>query len=269
MSMNTDHPQGHDNGGMPPPALEGIVLGCADAHTEHPSEAPNGHAPHDGDGQTAGTEELKPILEALLFVSHEPVSLERLTAALGMVPKADVRQALAELQHEYEKAERGVRVSEIAGGFQLTTRPEYAPWIKSLGKSKAAPKLSRSGLESLAIIAYRQPIVRAEIEAIRGVETSGVLRTLLERKLVRIVGRKDVPGRPIMYGTTKHFLQHFGLSDLGELPPLREFKELGESEQVALPVGDTPMDMHVEDAHVEASSDAPSLASFSAAAADQ
>jgi len=85
MSMNTDHPQGHDNGGIPPPALEGIVLGCADAHTEHPSEAPNGHAPHDGDGQTAGTEELKPILEALLFVSHEPVSLERLTAALGMV----------------------------------------------------------------------------------------------------------------------------------------------------------------------------------------
>jgi segregation and condensation protein B len=101
--------------------------------------------------------------------------------------------------------------------------------------------LSRSGLESLAIIAYKQPIVRGEIEAIRGVETSGVLRTLLERKLVRIVGRKDVPGRPIMYGTTKFFLQHFGLRDLSELPPLREFKELGESEQAMLPVGDEPL----------------------------
>jgi segregation and condensation protein B len=252
---------------MPPPAKDAIVLGCGDAYTEPVSDLSNGLAPHGG--ETAGAEELKPILEALLFVSHEPVSLERLISALGMVSKTDVRQALVELQLEYEKSERGIRVSEIAGGFQFTTRPEYGPWIKSLGKSKPAPKLSRSGLESLAIIAYRQPIVRAEIEAIRGVETSGVLRTLLERKLVRIVGRKDVPGRPIMYGTTKYFLQHFGLNDLAELPPLREFKELGESEQVGLPVGDIPMDVQIEDAHSRSGGDAPSLASFSAAAADQ
>jgi segregation and condensation protein B len=265
MSTHTDPSQGH-NGEMRPPANEGTAVESAESHMDHSVEALNGHAPPPDDAQMAGTEELKPILEALLFVSHEPVTLERLTAALGMVPKADVRQALAELKAEYEKAERGVQVSEIAGGFQLTTRPEYAPWIKSLGKSKVAPKLSRSGLESLAIIAYRQPIVRAEIEAIRGVETSGVLRTLLERKLVRIVGRKDVPGRPIMYGTTKYFLQHFGLSDLGELPPLREFKELGESEQVALPVGDAPIDVHMERDHVEPDSDTPSLASVSAAA---
>jgi segregation and condensation protein B len=105
-----------------------------------------------------------------------------------------------------------------------------------MDKAKAAQKLSRSALESLAIIAYKQPLVRAEIEEIRGVETSGVLRTLCERKLVRIVGRKDVPGRPIMYGTTKFFLEHFGLQDLSQLPPLREFKELGESEQALLPI---------------------------------
>jgi segregation and condensation protein B len=105
-----------------------------------------------------------------------------------------------------------------------------------MDKAKAAQKLSRSALESLAIIAYKQPLVRAEIEEIRGVETSGVLRTLCERKLVRIVGRKDVPGRPIMYGTTKFFLEHFGLQDLTQLPPLREFKELGESEQALLPI---------------------------------
>jgi segregation and condensation protein B len=105
-----------------------------------------------------------------------------------------------------------------------------------MDKAKTAQKLSRSALESLAIIAYKQPLVRSEIEEIRGVETSGVLRTLCERKLVRIVGRKDVPGRPIMYGTTKFFLEHFGLQDLSQLPPLREFKELGDSEQALLPI---------------------------------
>jgi segregation and condensation protein B len=156
--------------------------------------------------------ELHAIIEALLFVSHGPVTFDRLAAVLD-------------------------------GGLQLVTRPDYGPWIKRLEKSKPAPKLSRSALESLAIIAYKQPIVRAEIEQIRGVETSGVIRTLLERKLVRMVGRKDVPGRPIMYGTTKYFLQHFGLRDLAELPPLREFKELGESEQAMLPVGDEPLVM--------------------------
>jgi segregation and condensation protein B len=269
MSMNTDYPC--DNGasrGQGSPGIDTNGTDGTDNQTVANPQPLNGHSPHPGDLHPAGAEELKPILEALLFVSHEPVTLERLTAALGMVSKAEVRQTLGQLQAEYEKAERGLQVSEIAGGFQMTTRPEYAPWIKSLGKTKGAPKLSRSGLESLAIIAYRQPIVRAEIEAIRGVETSGVLRTLLERKLVRIVGRKDVPGRPIMYGTTKYFLQHFGLSELGELPPLREFTELGESEQVALPVGDTPMDMSVEHAQVESENDTSSLATLSAAADD-
>jgi segregation and condensation protein B len=112
-----------------------------------------------------------------------------------------------------------------------------------MDKAKAAQKLSRSALESLAIIAYKQPLVRSEIEEIRGVETSGVLRTLCERKLVRIVGRKDVPGRPIMYGTTKFFLEHFGLQDLSQLPPLREFKELGESEQALLPIEEESLEV--------------------------
>ncbi len=131
---------------------------------------------------------------------------------------------------------RGIQLVQLAGGYRLVTKQDYAPWLKRMDKAKAAQKLSRSALESLAIIAYKQPLVRAEIEEIRGVETSGVLRTLLERKLVRIVGRKEVPGRPIMYGTTKFFLEHFGLQDLTQLPPLREFKELGESEQALLPI---------------------------------
>lgn len=211
-----------------------------------PSESRQPAADASAPPETVGDAELKPVLEALLFTAHDPVSLDRVVGVMAGVPKARIRQALEELQREYAKADRGLQLVEIAGGFQLTTRAEYAPWIKAFGKSKAAPKLSRSGLESLAIIAYKQPIVRGEIEAIRGVETSGVIRTLLERKLVRIVGRKDVPGRPIMYGTTKYFLQHFGLRDLSELPPLREFKELGESEQALLPVGDEPLQVTVE-----------------------
>ncbi|MEW6544218.1 MAG: SMC-Scp complex subunit ScpB [Nitrospirota bacterium] len=185
--------------------------------------------------------EMCAILEALLFVSQGPLTVERMASVLEGVPKAELRQALKRMQEEYEAAGRSLQLVEIAGGFQLVTRPDYAPWIKRLEKAKAAPKLSRSAMESLAIIAYKQPIVRSEIEHIRGVETSGVIRTLLERKLVRIVGRKDVPGRPIMYGTTKYFLQHFGLRDLSELPPLREFKELGEAEQAELPVGEDPL----------------------------
>lgn len=180
--------------------------------------------------------ELKAILEAILFVSPEPVPVARLLSILGTVSKAEVVQALELLTHDLDQQGRGIQLVQVAGGYRLVTKQEYGPWLKRMDKAKAAQKLSRSALESLAIIAYKQPLVRAEIEEIRGVETSGVLRTLCERKLVRIVGRKDVPGRPIMYGTTKFFLEHFGLQDLTQLPPLREFKELGESEQALLPI---------------------------------
>lgn len=180
--------------------------------------------------------ELQGILEALLFVSAEPLPLARLVAAIGTVSKGEVEEALHHLGRALDQEGRGVRLVAVAGGYRLVTKQDYASWVKRLDKAKTAAKLSRSALESLAIIAYKQPLVRGEIEEIRGVETSGVLRTLLERKLVRIVGRKEVPGRPIMYGTTKFFLEHFGLSDLSQLPPLREFKELGEAEQALLPM---------------------------------
>jgi segregation and condensation protein B len=197
-----------------------------------PSEAAHADGPDNGfDGG-----ELAALLEALLFVSPEPVSVSRLATAVGNVSKAEVEQALMRLEQDLAQEGRGIQLAKLAGGYRLVTKAEYAPWLKRLDKAKAAQKLSRSALESLAIIAYKQPLVRAEIEEIRGVETSGVLRTLLERKLVRIVGRKEVPGRPIMYGTTKFFLEHFGLHDIAQLPPLREFKELGESEQALLPM---------------------------------
>ena len=186
--------------------------------------------------EAIGARELKAILEAVLFVSPDPVPVARLMSILGTVSKAEVVQALEILTHDLDQEGRGIQLVQVAGGYRLVTKQEYGPWLKRMDKAKAAQKLSRSALESLAIIAYKQPLVRSEIEEIRGVETSGVLRTLCERKLVRIVGRKDVPGRPIMYGTTKFFLEHFGLQDLSQLPPLREFKELGESEQALLPI---------------------------------
>lgn len=223
-----------------------------------PAEAPvngTGTAPSSLLPEVQEERELKGILEAVLFVSPEPVPVVRLVTLLGSVTKTEVEQALAGLQRDLEQEGRGLQLAHIAGGYRLVTKQEYAPWIKRLEKAKAAPKLSRSALESLAIIAYKQPVVRGEIEEIRGVETSGVLRTLLERKLVRIVGRKEVPGRPIMYGTTRFFLEHFGLRDLSELPPLREFKELGESEQASLPIEE---DVVPVETNGSAATDAPS-----------
>jgi segregation and condensation protein B len=200
--------------------------------------------------------ELKAILEAILFVSPEPVPIARLVAILGTVSKAEVVQALGILMHDLDQDGRGIQLVQVAGGYRLVTKQEYGPWLKRMDKAKAAQKLSRSALESLAIIAYKQPLVRSEIEEIRGVETSGVLRTLCERKLVRIVGRKDVPGRPIMYGTTKFFLEHFGLQDLSQLPPLREFKELGESEQALLPIEEETLEV-VETSEMSSSEEFP------------
>ena len=217
-------------------AGSGVMDEISGAEAGQPSDTEvvvaSGDAPNDGlDGC-----ELAAVLEALLFVSSEPVPLARLASAVGHVSKAEVEEGLKRLEQDLSQESRGIQLVKLAGGYRLVTKAEYAAWLKRLDKAKAAQKLSRSALESLAIIAYKQPLVRAEIEEIRGVETSGVLRTLLERKLVRIVGRKEVPGRPIMYGTTKFFLEHFGLQDITQLPPLREFKELGESDQALLPM---------------------------------
>lgn len=186
------------------------------------------------DAVTDAAVDIAPVLEALLFVSPDPLTVERCVGVLGQVTKAQVRQALAMMTLALDQRGSSLQIVQVAGGYRMVTRPQYAAWLRRLDKHKPQAKLSRSAVEALAIIAYRQPVVRGELEKIRGVETSGVIRTLMERKLVRIVGRKDEPGRPIMYGTTKHFLEHFGLRDLSELPPLQEFKELGEGDQSSL-----------------------------------
>ena len=179
-------------------------------------------------------DEIKATFEALLFVSHDPLTMEKLASVIEGVPKVTLKATMQTLQAEYEQLGRGLFITEVAGGFVMVTRPEQHVAIKRLSKAKTTSKLSRSALETLAIIGYKQPIARGDIEKIRGVETSGVLRTLLDQKMIRIVGRQEVPGRPMLYGTGKQFLQRFGLRDLRDLPPLKELKELGDSEPLAL-----------------------------------
>lgn len=172
--------------------------------------------------------EIKAVIEALLFVSGEPLSADRFKSVLEEVDKGKIKGLLWELQHEYEMRLSGLRIAEVAGGFQIVTRPELAQWIKKLKKVKQSSRLSRPSLETLAIIAYKQPIVKAEIEDIRGVDSTGVLKGLLDKRLIKIIGRKDVPGKPILYATTKEFLQYFGLKDVSDLPTLKEFTDFME-----------------------------------------
>lgn len=172
--------------------------------------------------------ELTAVVEALLFVSGDPVPVDRLTEAVDGVKPDRVREALEALRNTYEASGRGLQIVEVAGGFQITTRPECAPWIRTLEQIKAATRLSKSALETLAIASYKQPITRGEIELIRGVDSAGVLRTLMDRRILKIVGRREGVGRPILYGTTQEFLKFFGLKDLSELPTLKDLKEIAE-----------------------------------------
>ncbi|GJL65659.1 MAG: hypothetical protein NPIRA05_06300 [Nitrospirales bacterium] len=199
--------------------------------------------------------EIKGILEAVLFVSHDPVTVDKLASVLEGIPKSKIVETLRDLQADYECEGRGLCLSEVAGGFLLATRPDCGTYIRRLSKTKSTSKLSPSALEALAIVSYKQPITRLDIEKIRGVETSGVLRTLLDQKLVRIVGRQDVPGRPILYGTSKQFLQRFGLRDLRDLPPLKEIQDLGHPATLALPFGEDELPSDV--ASSEGSPDLP------------
>jgi segregation and condensation protein B len=170
--------------------------------------------------------EMEAALEAILFVSSEPVPREKL---LGLFAEGEEREAAAAALEavlaRYEGEGRGVLVEDVAGGVRLATRPEVVGWLRRFFDVSAGNKLSMAALETLAIIAYRQPMTGPEIQELRGVSAVGVLKTLLERRLVRIVGRKEVVGKPFLYGTTREFLVHFGLNSLKDLPPLEEFEE--------------------------------------------
>lgn len=165
--------------------------------------------------------QLKAIVEALVFASPEPLTPKMLFKLLNDEPKEDVLAAVTALQQDYEQR-GGLHLAEVAGGYQITTRPELHDWVRRLFHERTTQKLSVQSLETLAVVAYKQPITAAEIGEIRGVNTSGVLSTLMERHLIKIVGRKNVIGRPFLYGTTKEFLIRFGLKDLNDLPRVED-----------------------------------------------
>ncbi len=200
---------------------------------------------------------LKLIIEALLFTSNKPLRARDIHACLPEAKISEIKGTLKILEHEYESLERSFALKEIAEGYQFRTRSEYGPYILSMLHTSPS-RLSMAALETLAIIAYKQPILRHEIERLRGVDVGGILKTLLEKDLIRVMGRKDLPGRPLIYGTTKRFLEVFDLKDIGSLPKLKEIKSLGTEEFVARSLSEsraaeepTPQGTPTEDASPE------------------
>jgi segregation and condensation protein B len=170
-------------------------------------------------------DDIKNIVESLLFVAESPLSMEQFKNSIPEAEADQINQAILALIKEYELKNGGFLIHEVAGGFQFRTRPEYKEWIRRL-LQPTPPKLSKPAMETLAIIAYRQPILRSEVEHIRGVNSGNSLRILMERKLIRVLGRREIPGRPLVYATTKKFLETFDLKDLKDLPSLKEIDEL-------------------------------------------
>lgn len=173
-------------------------------------------------------ENLKHIIESLLFVAEEPLTVDKIKRITDLAETSEVKEALAALCAEYDARPGGFYLDEVAGGFQIRTRPEYNEWIRKLIRPRPL-RLSKAALETLVIIAYKQPIIRSDIEYLRGVDCGGVLRVLLERKLIRVLGRREIAGRPLIYATTKHFLEVFDLKNLKDLPTPKEIEELGAS----------------------------------------
>lgn len=167
----------------------------------------------------------KSIVEAILFASGEPISID-LIKKVSEIPEQEIRKILNDLILEYKERNSGIMIAEIAEGFQMVTAPEYSFYIKRLKNINQSNRLSQAAIETLSIIAYKQPITKLEVDHIRGVNSDGAIKSLMDKRLIKIVGKKEAPGRPFLYGTTKEFLQYFGLKNLSELPPLQSiFKE--------------------------------------------
>jgi segregation and condensation protein B len=178
-------------------------------------------------------EELKPIIDALIFASDIPLSIQKMKQIIEEVSKdqfanSDIKEIIKAINNDNRQSQRGFYLQEVAGGYQYRTRPNYASWVKKLKKTKSF-RFTQSTLETLVIIAYKQPIIRAEIEKVRGVDSGGIIKNLLEKSLIKILGRKNIPGRPFLFGTTKRFLEVFGLEKLSDMPTLKEFENLDES----------------------------------------
>ena len=247
---------GFDSAGAPVEADDGTLVGvrsgeegeaegkdevegdrCEGASPEEPSPEEPGPAvkmsKEEGEAGGAGEEgaaleleaQYKAVLEALLFSSSAPVTAAKLSVAAG-IETGRVRKLLSALKEEYDRDGRGFALEEIAGGYQLLTRSRFFPFVQKLQRSRASDKLTQAQMETLAIVAYKQPIIRADVEAIRGVQSGQILRSLLDHRLIRVVGRDERLGRPLLYGTTRRFLEVFGLKSLKELPTLEELRAL-------------------------------------------
>jgi len=173
---------------------------------------------------------LKSAVEALIFVSEKPITLDQIKKVLE-IDGIQIKKIIEELKSDLEASGRGMRIIEIAGGYQMIASPSFSPFLKKLFKNRTSEKLSRQALESLAIIAYKQPLTKAEIESLRNVNVDGVMKSLLDKNLIRICGRKKIPGRPFVFGTTREFLEHFGLRSLQDLPKMEEFTTMAEAKE--------------------------------------
>ena len=174
----------------------------------------------------------KGVIEALLLASDKPLPLDKIREVLDNPPAQETIRLIDELKSDYELSNRGMRIIEIAGGYQMITAPAFAPFLKKLFKERYAERLSKPALETLAIIAYKQPLTRGEIELLRNVNVDGVIKSLEEKNLIRICGRKKVPGNPYVYGTTRQFLEHFGLNSLQDLPKIEEFTAMAQKKDL-------------------------------------
>jgi segregation and condensation protein B len=230
-------------GERPDSALEAYVPGPSVSSPDDVGEVPavegaGGEpvaAPAEGEeASVLPPPQVRAVLEALIFASPHPITPKEIARVLQGVPREDWQRELEALRADYARDDRGLQLVEIAGGWQITTRPEYNDWVRELLDPRTPTRLSIQALETLAVIAYKQPVTLPEIIELRGVKSGGVVKTLLEKRLIRIMGRKEVVGRPMLYGTTRQFLLHFGLRDLDELPKIEEFAEvLGEEVDVA------------------------------------
>jgi segregation and condensation protein B len=218
-----------DDGATKPEAE--VETGATDASEREGKEADGGDRdklPRQREKRTPRVKnpaDAKAVLECLLFATVEPLSLRQIRQIIHPIDEKSLRALLVELQNDYDHRGSGLQVVEVAGGYQIATRSRYADWLVSFRKSKRRGGLSVAMLETLAIISYKQPIIRAEVDAIRGVDSSGVVHALQELDLVEVVGQKQVPGRPNLYGTTKTFLKYFGLKSLSDLPSIESLRE--------------------------------------------
>ena len=211
------------------------------------------------------TDRLARIIESVLFAASTPTSLRRLGDVLGGPTTKDIQAALARLRTEYAPGQRGIQLHEVAGGYQFRTARENAEWVRAVFREKPA-RLGRAALETLAVVAYKQPVTRAEIEAIRGVDVDGVLSTLMSRRLIKIAGRKEAVGRPLLYTTTPEFLETFGLKDLNELPSLKELGPAPDGDEETTTEASEPIDSGTATA---APLDTPTAESADESAAEQ